>query len=104
MTLTPEMEEKKWKPGQSGNPKGRPKKRPFADKVEELLEKNPEMLEGIALQALSKAQSGDQQALKLVSERLDGKPAQQLIHSGDEDNPMLTVNKIELVGVSPAKD
>lgn len=41
--LTPQERSKKhlcppWKPGQSGNPKGRPRKRPLSDRYEQLLE------------------------------------------------------------------
>ena len=49
-----------------------------------------------------KAKTGDVPAIKEIADRLDGKSSQQLIHSGDEDNPV-RIQKIERVIVdSPA--
>lgn len=38
--LTPEMVVAQWKPGQSGNPKGRPKKRPITDAIWDALQRD----------------------------------------------------------------
>lgn len=35
------------------------------------------------------ALAGDISALRELFDRLDGKPSQQLVHSGDEDNPVV---------------
>lgn len=37
--LTPQMEAVKWKPGQSGNPKGRPKRKSLVELVQESVDK-----------------------------------------------------------------
>lgn len=51
-------------------------------------------------------QQGDVQSIREVADRLDGKPAQQIGLSGDPDNPIVTVSRIELVapGYDDSKD
>lgn len=44
---------------------------------------------------LAKALEGDQAATNAIMDRLDGKPGQSLMLSGDEDNPIVT--KVERV-------
>ena len=67
--------------GQSGNPSGRPKSKPFADALKEEIEaagtKQP-VLREIARKLLDKAKEGDMHAVKEVADRLDGKPAQEI--------------------------
>ena len=76
----------RWKPGQSGNPKGRPKK---ADCLTSLLKEeieriDPEDAEGrthkqlIVLATMTLAKRGNATALKEVWERMDGKTANKL--------------------------
>ncbi len=104
-------------PGQSGNPAGRPKTRPFKDALRKAVAsagKDGEALKSVALALLSKAQNGDVQAIKEVADRLDGKVAQGIIGGDDDDNPVRVVSRIERVivdadiedtdgeGVSPA--
>lgn len=67
-----------WKPGQSGNPKGRPKKKPFAEVLEQMISQEPEALESVVKAALTEASNGNVQAQKMISEILDGKPTQQV--------------------------
>ena len=68
---------KKWKPGQSGNPAGRPKSRPFNDALRaeiKAAENDPEILRSVAKALLEKALSGDVAAINALGDRLDGKP------------------------------
>jgi hypothetical protein len=57
---------KPWKPGQSGNPKGRPKGTGFAGQAREALAgRLPEILEAVVNAALN----GDMQAARIILER-----------------------------------
>lgn len=57
----------------------------------------------IADKVVTAAASGDKDAWKDIADRLDGKPAQSLTLSGDEDNPLNVITKVERVIVN-AKD
>src|SRR5262245_38273450 len=48
-------------------------------------------LRQIARAHIEKAASGDMQAIKELADRLDGKPAQMLEHSGPDSNPITKV-------------
>ena len=47
-----------------------------------------EALDKVAEALLKKAEEGDLEAIKVLGDRLDGKPAQQQIHTGAEDGPI----------------
>jgi hypothetical protein len=90
--------------GQSGNPSGRPKARPFRDALNMQIAEAGEdhkALRRIALALLDKAASGDVQAIKEVADRLDGKVPQGLI-GGDDDDAPIKVQSIERLIVDPA--
>ena len=106
-----------FQPGQSGNPAGRPKIKPFKDALRKAIDAagdDGEALRSVATALLAKAQEGDVQAIKEVADRLDGKVAQGIIGGDDDDNPVRVVSRIERVivdadiedtdgeGVSPA--
>lgn len=76
--LTPEMVEAQWKPGQSGNPSGRPKKKPITEMYERLLAdpKNIEAIEAAVAKALSKGQMAMVLQLKEMTDRVEGKVSQ----------------------------
>jgi len=58
-----------WKPGQSGNPAGRPKKgETLTDILNERLDK-----EAFVNKVIELAQSGDRKAIELIWERVEGK-------------------------------
>ena len=77
-----------WKPGQSGNPAGRPKTKPFKDALAAILEK-PELLEKVAAALTAKAITGDVSAIKEIADRMDGK-IPQAIGGSDELGPIKT--------------
>lgn len=70
-----------------GRPAGSPNKdKPFRDALRmEITEagEDKRRLRKIAAALLDKAETGDVAAIKEVGDRLDGKPAQALEHSGD---------------------
>src|SRR5271154_4494476 len=73
----------RWKPGQSGNPKGRPDRRLFKQALEHLAMKNKPAIAAAAQALMAKAMTGDVSALKEMADRLDGKVP--TIVAGDED-------------------
>lgn len=84
-----------WQPGQSGNPKGRPK-RPFdkalwielcTDGLED--DGSPKKLRRIAKKLITCALAGEAWAGTAIMERLDGKVPQAIV--GDEDGGPLQV-------------
>lgn len=68
--LTPEMEIRKWKPGQSGNPSGRPKNDIAQQIAAAIFSQNPELIYQAFSQALKK---GNAYAFQVLSERAYGK-------------------------------
>jgi hypothetical protein len=80
---------KQWKPGQSGNPGGRPKRRLIDEALEELLlENNSGLALSIAKRLLRRANAGEVKAIQLVAERVQGKPKRQLELSGPDGEPL----------------
>ena len=76
---------KPWKPGQSGNPGGRPRTRPFTDELTRLLEHDAPNANGkswamvIAEALLRKARKGDVRAFSVLVNRIEGKPHQSVV-------------------------
>jgi len=76
----------RWKPGQSGNPKGRPKKRDsLVSLLKEVLEKEyladkkgRTWAEVLTDQLLLKAVKGDMIAQRIIWEYVEGKPKQEI--------------------------
>jgi hypothetical protein len=65
----------KWQPGESGNPKGRPPKRAFDEYLKQALtSKRGEKAKLLVDRLIVKATTGNVAALKLVCERVGGKP------------------------------
>ena len=72
-----------WKKGQSGNPRGRPKDKPFADALritlaEEDTTTKKRKLRAIADRLVDAALKGDAWAIREVMDRVDGKAVQAL--------------------------
>lgn len=94
-----------FKPGQSGNPGGRPKKLPITDYLTEQLamqipvemkERVPQAFrrlygeeatfgELLAFQVIAKAAEGDMKAMNAVLERVEGRVSQSVAVSGSEE-------------------
>ena len=78
--LTPEMEARKWQPGQSGNPGGRPKKKVITEIYERLLEDGA-FVQDIELAIRKMVSSGrmvGQLQLKEMTDRVEGKVTQPI--------------------------
>jgi len=83
-----------YKKGQSGNPKGAPKKdwtmtELYRKAGEEVGETGLTKKELVAQKLWKIAEKGDITAIKELGNRIDGMPKQSLIHEGDEDNPIV---------------
>lgn len=90
-----------WQPGQSGNPSGRVRSKPFSEALNRALAQgDPERLRRLAEVLLDKAADGDMAAIKEVADRLDGKPAQSLSVGNEDDKPFL-LQRIERLIVDP---
>lgn len=79
-TLPPEMEARKWQPGQSGNPGGRPKKKPVTDLFEELMS-DPELVAGFKsaiARSIMKGGMAGVMYMKEAADRLEGKVTQPI--------------------------
>ena len=91
------LAEHQWKPGQSGNPKGRPKTDSVTKAIRKLLDEGisgEPLYEAIARVAIQRALKGDKAFWQFVVERMDGKVADSLQQSGEvevvvryEDSP-----------------
>jgi hypothetical protein len=93
-----------FQPGQSGNPNGRPKTRPFKDALKKALEAAGDDSEGLRLVAVAlvqKAREGDVSAIKELADRIDGKVAQAIIGGDDDDPAVQHIHRIERVIVRP---
>jgi hypothetical protein len=97
-----------FKPGQSGNPGGRPKRQPITDYVIDQLDKPiPESMKAklpeifievygkdatfgqmLAFQLIAQAVKGDMQAVKEVLDRVEGKVKQSVAMAGESSGPV----------------
>lgn len=73
-----------WKPGQSGNPKGRPPK--DQTMTDALTLQAPK--EQIAAKLIEMALEGNVAAIKYIYDRIDGAPRQALEVSGEQEKPV----------------
>jgi hypothetical protein len=89
-----------WQPGQSGNPNGRPKSKPFKDALKRAL-KDEVDLDKVAASLVAKAMTGDVSALKEIADRLDGKVTQPI--GGDDEAEPITFREL-VTGVPRAAD
>lgn len=77
-----------FKPGQSGNPGGRPKRKPFLEEIEKWIAAHPEDITKAVKQAFQKAKDGDLPYLRELMDRVDGTVKQQVEHTGDDGGPI----------------
>lgn len=78
--LTPEMEAVKWKPGQSGNPSGRPKKKPITEIFERIMN-DPELVakfEESISRSIMKGGMAGVMYVREAADRLEGKVTQPI--------------------------
>ena len=74
----------KWQPGESGNPKGGPKKElSLTMKAREMIEKDPSILEGIVRAWLEQGKTGDRDARRDLLDRFEGKVTQPIVTDGE---------------------
>lgn len=103
-----------WRPGQSGNPKGRPKGIvSITDTLRKVIEKKMETIdpvtknkdrkkikEIIALALVGKALKGDVRAIQEMLDRLEGKVTQKV----EADFPAMTGRRIVMVDAVPVEE
>lgn len=76
-------------PGNQNSAKGRPWRAAIERALAERSRKDQrDALDELAEQLLRNVSNGDITAIKELGDRLDGKPSQQVIHTGDADNPV----------------
>ncbi len=83
-----------FKPGQSGNPQGLRRAKLFADALRMELAAvgaDHKALRKIARNLIDMAMAGEMVAIKELADRLDGKAAQALQHSGEDAGPIVVM-------------
>jgi hypothetical protein len=86
-----------FQPGQSGNPGGKPKQKPFKDallmeaKLAEAGEPSPAPKGSLRWNARKLLEQGDVSAIREIADRLDGKVPQGVI-GGEPDDPAIAAN------------
>lgn len=90
-----------WKKGESGNPAGRTKDKPFAEALRIALAEDDDVkkkrkLRVIADKLVDAAIAGEPWAIKEVIDRVDGKPAQSIDTTIDDKRDLRDLNGIEL--------
>lgn len=94
-----------FEPGKSGNPGGVPaggakQKRFYAALDRAIAQDDAKLLRAAAEKLLELAAAGESWAVQMLADRLDGKAAQSITVSGDEENP-LRVEEVRRVIVDP---
>jgi hypothetical protein len=78
---------------------GRRQEKPFADALRMEVKAagtNHKALRVIACKLVELAMDGNLDAIKVLADRLDGKPIQQQILSGDEEAPLIPIINVHL--------
>jgi CO/xanthine dehydrogenase Mo-binding subunit len=78
---------KPWKPGQSGNPGGRPKRDLAAEIARAIFEQDSEAITRAFAAELKK---GNAKVFAALADRAYGKPRQQVEHVGEDGDPIQT--------------
>lgn len=73
----------------------------FEQALKMTLAKRPAALLNIANKLVTEAEAGEQWAVQMVADRLDGKAKQQIVGGDDDDNPLRFVARIERIIVDP---
>lgn len=100
--ISPAMEAAQFKPGESGNPGGRPKKTPITDELRQLLDEQysgrEKRFQGLsncrvlALRMFELAIAGDLRAMQEVADRVEGKIPQRQEFGGADGGAIPWVN------------
>jgi hypothetical protein len=96
---------RKWKKGQSGNPKGRPKLPDISEALAKILADEKDgysALEATLMALRAKAVKGDIRAAEALLDRAFGKPRQSVDHTTGGDKLPPTAVRVELI--SPVSD
>lgn len=81
-----------YKPGESGNPNGRPPKGySITEMMKEMLSSKPEVKETLGKVIITKALEGDITAIKTVWQYMDGMPKQAIDHTSDGEKIVFNV-------------
>ena len=81
--------EHQFPPGQSGNPAGRPRSRPIASAIKELLDKDDaQAIKALAAVCVQRALKGDFRFAKELLERVDGKVLEELALTQKAEDPL----------------
>ncbi len=85
-----------FKPGQSGNPGGRPKTTPITDIFRKVAHEHPELLEETVTRTLADNRMASILLLRLMSDRLEGPETERLQVSGTDGGPLsMTVRQMD---------
>ena len=83
-----------------GNTNGRKENRLWGETIRRAVAQNDaQKLRALADKLIDLAAAGDVAALREVGDRLDGKPAQQLQHTGADDGPVKMIVSNDDAGV-----
>lgn len=78
-----------WKPGQSGNPNGRPPKgHSITETIKEMMGEKPEIRRALGTKLIELALKGDMAAIKLLMGYMDGMPVQPTELTGRNGGPL----------------
>ena len=87
-------------PGQSGNPGGRQKERPFRDALRmemaaadlgDTVDVKPRSIRAVARALIDKAMEGSEAAAREIADRIDGKVPQAVVGDSDHDPVAMTI-------------
>ena len=76
-----------FKPGESGNPGGRPKK-PIKERLLQRLREDDAVLADLVEAILLKAKDGDVQAFNSIRDTIEGRPVQAVETTGEDGGPI----------------
>ena len=97
---TPPPVSGRWKPGQSGNPSGRPKKKPLTEALQRVLAKlSDDERDVLCQEIITKVATGDVAAFKEVADRVEGRVPQAI--TGDDQEDPIRIETIRRIIVRP---